>query len=86
MPRDFPHGAMLAGRRKDTKDLSFFFLYRSRVALLWLALFSVAGTQGLHFPCKYRTGRARVVEKNLGDVFERLLSARSLTWLPRLKV
>jgi len=26
MPRDFPHDAMLDGGRKDTKDLSFFFL------------------------------------------------------------
>src|SRR5260370_9403117 len=26
MPRDFPHGAMLAGRRQVMKDLSFFFI------------------------------------------------------------
>ena len=30
MPRDFPHGAMLDGRRKDTKDLSFFSLQEPR--------------------------------------------------------
>jgi hypothetical protein len=46
--------------------------------LLWLAFVLVAGTQGLHFPCKYRTGTARVVEKNLGEVFERLC-ARPIT-------
>jgi hypothetical protein len=46
MPRDFPPGAMLDGRRKDTKDLSFFFL----TGVAWLCfgwhLFSVAGTRG----------------------------------------
>ena len=46
--------------------------------MLWLAFVLVAGTQGLHFPCKYRTGTARVVEKNLGEVFERLC-ARPIT-------
>ena len=30
MPRDFLHGAMLDGRRKDTKDLSFFSLQEPR--------------------------------------------------------
>ena len=50
MPRDFHHGAMLDGRRKDTKDLSFFLTYRSRVALLWLAVVLRRWHPGAAFP------------------------------------
>ena len=46
--------------------------------MLWLAFVLRRCTQGLHFPCEYRTGTARVVEKNLNELFERL-SARPIT-------
>jgi len=46
--------------------------------LLWLAFVLRRCTQGLHFPCEYRTGTTRVVEKNLNELFERLC-ARPIT-------
>jgi hypothetical protein len=46
--------------------------------LLWLAFVLRRWHQQLHFLCTYRTGTARVVEKNLGEVFERLC-ARPIT-------
>lgn len=77
MPRDFPHDAMLDGRRKDTKDLHSF-PYRSRLALRWLAFVLRRWHPRAAFPCKHRTGTARVVEKNLSEVLEGLC-ARPIT-------
>ena len=42
MPRDFPHGTMLDGKREDTKDLSFFSLQEPRTNVAGL-LFALVG-------------------------------------------
>jgi len=67
MPRDFPHGAMLDGRRKDTKDLSFIlFPYRSRVALLWLAFVLRRWHPGVAFPMQVQNWNSSRGRKESG--------------------